>query len=77
MKSVLASLLPMLGALGFFALGLRALLQADRRERAAAARYEKQAEGGRLGGAGVPSGEGPDDAGWLVSWIAGQVGSRS
>jgi hypothetical protein len=38
----LIALLPSLGALFIFWIGLRALLQADRRERAAEARFEAQ-----------------------------------
>ncbi|MFZ0160657.1 MAG: hypothetical protein WAL50_16635 [Kineosporiaceae bacterium] len=41
---ILAAVLPSAGALLFFVIGIRALLQADRRERAAAARYERAQE---------------------------------
>lgn len=41
MSRFLEAALPSLGALLFFAIALRALVHADRRERAAAAQYER------------------------------------
>jgi hypothetical protein len=45
--TILKAVLPSAGALFFFVLGVRALFQADRRERAAAARFERAQTGGR------------------------------
>lgn len=65
----LEAALPSAGALVFFALGLRALIHADRRERAAAARFEREQDareagpaGGRAGSAGGSERTVSDDA---------------
>lgn len=56
----LQAAVPSLGALFFFAIGVRALVHADRRERAAAARYER--EQGMAQAAGAASSVAPGDA---------------
>ncbi|MFN8078544.1 MAG: hypothetical protein U0Q19_03170 [Kineosporiaceae bacterium] len=66
MVRFLTAALPSVGALVFFVIGLRALVHADRRERAAEARYERAAHpvpGNAPDGAGgVHDANGPDDA---------------
>jgi hypothetical protein len=59
----LEAVLPSLGVLLFFAIGLRALVHADRRERAAAAQYERAQDAAAAERGGPGTGAAADSSG--------------